>query len=177
MSPSFRPFDPGRDEAALVDLLTTETWHHRLKVQMTEADVREELDRGNYSGDAVLTELIEVDGEVVGLIRAEELGDERADPQLDFRIRERVRGQGIGLAALRHITEVVFSRYPKAFRIEGQTRQDNHAMRNVFTRGGYVQEAVCRLAWPGTDGQMFDGIGYAMLRGDWESGITTPVDW
>lgn len=173
----FRPFDPARDEPALIGLLTTETWLHRLKVQMTEADVREELDRGHYSGDSVLTELIEVDGEVVGLVRADELCEERSDPQLDFRLRERVRGHGIGLVALRHITELIFSRYPKASRIEGQTRQDNDAMRKVFIRGGYVQEAVYRRAWPDAGGELRDGIGYAILRSDWESGTTTPVDW
>jgi RimJ/RimL family protein N-acetyltransferase len=66
---------------------------------------------------------------------------------------------------------------PGTRRIEGQTRRDNVAMRKVFVRGGYVQEAVYRQAWPAADGTIFDGIGYAMLRGDWGTGTTTPLDW
>lgn len=181
MNVTFRRYDPERDEEVLVDLLTTESWPQRLKPSMTEADARDEIDRGAYSDEAVLTFLIEADGEVVGLVRAEGLGDDREDPQLDFRVRERVRGQGVGLAALRHITDAVFTEYPATFRIEGQTREDNIAMRKVFVRGGYVKEAVYRQAWPvgapGASRRMLDGIGYAILRSDWESGTITPVDW
>jgi hypothetical protein len=31
--------------------------------------------------------------------------------------------------------------------------------------------------WPDQDGVVHDGIGYALLREDWEQGKTTPVDW
>jgi RimJ/RimL family protein N-acetyltransferase len=175
-APTFRPFDPARDEAAMIDLLTTERWEHRVKVQMADAEAREEI-RSTYTGESVRTEVIELDGELVGLVRAFDVGEERTDPQLDFRLRERVRGQGIGTLALRHITELVFSGQPKALRIEAQTRRDNVAMRTVFGRCGYVQEAVYRRAWPDAGGEMRDGIGYAILRSDWESGTTTPVEW
>jgi RimJ/RimL family protein N-acetyltransferase len=50
-------------------------------------------------------------------------------------------------------------------------------MRKVFARAGYVQEAVYRRAWPAADGEMLDGIGYAILRDDWKSGTVTPVRW
>ncbi len=62
---------------------------------------------------------------MVGLARVDRLGSEHEDPQLDFRLREQVRGR----------------------------------------------------AWPSADGEMLDGIGYAILRSDWESGTTTPVRW
>jgi RimJ/RimL family protein N-acetyltransferase len=176
MSPQFRLYDPAQDEAALFDLLCNEPWTHRVKVVMTEADVREELEKGIYTNEDVLTFLIEVDGEVAGYVRSDDLGSERTDPQLDFRLRERFRGRGIGQVALEFITREIFERYPKTIRIEGQTRQDNIAMRKVFTRGGYVMEAVYRKAWPG-NGEQYDGIGYAILRGDWQSGTTTPVDY
>ena len=139
VEPSFRIYDPGLDEAALVDLLTTEPWPHRPRPALSEGDVRADLDQGHYAGEAVLTVLIELEGAVVGLVRAEDAGLDRRDPQLDFRLRERARGRGIGLAALHHITGAVFSRYPETLRIEGQTRRDNVAMRKVFVRGGYVQ--------------------------------------
>lgn len=178
---TFRRYDPDTDEASLVALLLGEHWEHRLQPRLTEADVRRELEQGEYAGEGVVTELIEVDGEVAGFVRAFDLGRERSDPQLDFRLAARFRGRGVGLAALRHITGLVFSAYPATQRIEGQTRQDNVAMRRVFARGGYVREAVYREAWPapvpGAPDRVLDGIGYAILRRDWETGITTPVDW
>lgn len=175
--PTFRDFDPERDRGALIDLITGEEWTHRTRPVISEADVVKELESGYYAGDDVITLLIELDGEVVGLARADGLGSGHEDPQLDFRLGERVRGRGIGLAALRQITDAVFTRHPGKHRIEGQTREDNVAMRKVFVRGGYAQEAVYRCAWPSADGEMLDGIGYAILRGDWESGTTTPVRW
>ena len=175
--PVFRDFDAARDRGAVIDLLSEEEWTFRPQSRISAEEARAQLDRGDYAGDAVLTVMIELDDAVVGFVRAEGLGDEREDPQLDFRLRERVRGKGIGLAALRHITAAVFERQPKTMRIEGQTRSDNVAMRKVFARGGYVQEAVYRQAWPAGEGRMLDGVGYAILRSDWESGTTTPVVW
>lgn len=176
MSVAFRELDADRDFATLADLVTTETWSHRVKPRMTEEDLRDEIASGHYATGRSLAFLIEREGDVVGVVAAHEMADAHSDPQLDFRLRERARGQGLGLAALRHITAEVFARHPDKLRIEGQTRQDNVAMRKVFVRGGYVKEAVYRLAWPG-DGGPYDGIGYGMLRGDWESGTTTPVAW
>jgi RimJ/RimL family protein N-acetyltransferase len=135
---SFRDFDPQRDREALVDLLISEEWTHRTRPLISRANVLEELERGYYAGDDVITVIIELDGEAVGMVRADCLAEAGQDPQLDFRLRERVRGRGIGLAALRHITETIFSRHPAKQRIEGQTRRDNLAMRKVFARGGYV---------------------------------------
>src|SRR3954452_23459192 len=175
MSPTFRLYDPAKDEAALFDLLCTEPWAHRVKAVMTEADVREELEKGIYTNEDVLTFFIEVGGDVAGYVRTDDLGNDRSDPQLDFRLRERFRGQGIGQIALEFITREIFERYPKTIRIEGQTRQDNIAMRTVFGLGAYVMEAVYRRVWPG-NGERYDGIGYAMLRDDWVAGTTTPVD-
>ena len=60
---------------------------------------------------------------------------------------------------------------------EAQTRRDNVAMRTVLRRCGYVKEAHYRRGWPDQDGVVHDGIGYALLREDWERGTTTPVDW
>jgi RimJ/RimL family protein N-acetyltransferase len=50
-------------------------------------------------------------------------------------------------------------------------------MRTALLKAGYVLEAVYRRAWPDAGGAMLDGMGYAMLRTDWESGIVTPVVW
>jgi RimJ/RimL family protein N-acetyltransferase len=175
--PSFRPFDPAHDSEEIVALLTGEEWIYRPQRQISAEVARKELADGRYEGPDVLTLIIELDGEVVGIARAEDLAEARSDPQLDFHLRAHARGRGIGLAALRHITAELFARYPTKNRIEGQTRRDNIAMRRVFERGGYVQEAVYRRAWPAGEEGPLDGIGYAMLRQDWESGTTTPLDW
>ena len=80
-------------------------------------------------------------------------------------------------ATVRWLAGEVFGGWPGVRRIEAQTRRDNLAMRTVLRRCGYVQEAVHRRAWPDQDGTFHDGIGYALLREDWERGTTTPVDW
>src|SRR3954451_23130068 len=116
MSPTFRLYDPAKDEAALFDLLCTEPWAHRVKTVMTEADVREELEKGIYTNDDVLTFLIEVDGELAGYVRSDDIDHDRSDPQLDFRLRQRFRGQGFGPVALDFITLEIFERYPKTNR-------------------------------------------------------------
>jgi RimJ/RimL family protein N-acetyltransferase len=174
---TFRPYDPVGDEAALVDLLTTETWTYRVKERLEAAEVAEELARGEYHSEVVITLVIERDGRIVGFARAFDLGEDKSDPQLDFRLRAEARGQGLGTEAVRRITDAVFTAHPDKTRIEGQTRADNVAMRRAFLRAGYEQEAVYRQAWPGHDGTVHDGIGYAILRRDWETGTTTPVDW
>lgn len=174
---TFRAFDPSTDTGALTDLLVTETWEFRVKPRLTETDVAAEVAAGVYSGESVLTLVIEVDDQFVGLARAFDLGQDRSDPQLDFRLRAALRGRGFGTEAVRSITTAVFDAHPQTTRIEGQTRSDNVPMRRAFRRAGYVQEAVYRQAWPGADRNMYDGIGYAVLRSDWETGTITPVDW
>lgn len=50
-------------------------------------------------------------------------------------------------------------------------------MRKTFERAGWVLEAVYRQAWPpDATGTRRDGLGYAILRGDWELGRATPID-
>lgn len=176
MPPAFREIDLPRDEAALVALLTGSRWPHRVKPEPTPQEAREELARQGYGSASTLGFLIELDGEVAGLVGASDCGDERQDPQLDFRVREDLRGRGIGRAAIGHITREVFERHRVNQRIEGQTRRDNVAMRRLFLGAGYVKECVFRQAWPG-EGGPYDGIGYAILRSDWETGTATPVDW
>ena len=48
-------------------------------------------------------------------------------------------------------------------------------MQRVLERCGYVREAHHRQAWHGPDGTVHDAFGYAILRQDWLSGNTTPV--
>ena len=103
--------------------------------------------------------------------------DTWGDPSWDLRIAEGHRGAGIGTTAVRWLAGEVFGGWPGVRRIEAQTRRDNLAMRAVLRRCGYVKEAHYRRAWPDQHGAVHDGIGYALLRQDWERGTTTPVDW
>ncbi|MEV6153028.1 GNAT family protein [Nonomuraea sp. NPDC052129] len=75
------------------------------------------------------------------------------------------------------MTGYLFEEFPKVTRIEGNIRQDNHAMRAVFRKCGYVKEPHYREAWPAPDGSVHDSIGYAILRRDWLSGTVTAPDW
>ncbi len=50
-------------------------------------------------------------------------------------------------------------------------------MRRTFVTCGYVKEAHYRQAWPSPGGTVYDAVGYAILRTDWQAGTTTPPDW
>jgi RimJ/RimL family protein N-acetyltransferase len=175
MDVEFRPYDPDRDLDGLVVLLSTEEWNFRVVPRFTADEAHVALRGFGEAGDLVL--VIEAGGEVIGFVRAEKVDNNAEDPQLDFRLRERFRGRGIGTEAARRITAAVFEHSPSIIRIEAQTRRDNIAMRKALLKAGYVLEAVYRQAWPDAAGAMLDGMGYAILRTDWESGGTTPVVW
>ena len=161
---------------ALVDLITSETWDYFVYTNPTSEVVREWIAKGWYSGeDNQVWWIVAPTGERVGIVRIHDLLD--GTPQLDFRIRSAYRGQGVGVQALRWATDHLFTTLPEVQRIEGNTRQDNLAMRKTFRRCGYVKEAHYRSAWPTLDGARFDTIGYGILRQDWQTGTTTTVAW
>ena len=175
MDVEFRPYDPERDLDALVTLLATEEWKFRVAPRFTADEARAALRGFGETGD--LTLVIEAGGTVIGFVRAEKVDNQAEDPQLDFRLGQQFRGRGIGTEAARRITAAVFDHSPSTIRIEAQTRRDNIAMRKALVKAGYVLEAVYRNAWPDAGGEMLDGMGYAILRTDWESGTSTPVVW
>ena len=122
---------------------------------------------------------VEVDGERVGIVILEDVEDieDGGAPLFDLRLAESARGRGLGAPVLRAFTSHVFTRYPELRRMEGQTRQDNIAMRKVFVRSGWVKEAHYREAWPVDGGEPQASVAYGILRRDWETGTTTPVDF
>nr|WP_240506835.1 GNAT family protein [Thermoactinospora rubra] len=109
------------------------------------------------------------------MLRLQDLADDT--PVFDLRVRQAHRGRGLGAAAVTWLTRYLFTELPGIRRIEGTTRQDNHAMRAVFRRCGYAKEAHYRQAWPGPDGKVYDSVGYAILRSDWLAGTVTPPHW
>lgn len=173
MEITFAAYQPD-DAALLIDFITGEPWTYFVNSNPSREKVQGWLDEGMYTAPENLVFWIMLDGARVGFIRAHDLP---SWPGLDFRISARYRDRGIGTEALRWITRHLFETNPEITRLEGQTRQDNAAMRAVFRRCGYVKEAHYRRAWPVEQGAPLDGIGYAMLRDDWQQGTTTPVNW
>lgn len=165
----------GADIDAVADFLTGSDWpFHTGGRPDRESALRRA--REQYCDDPTMRAFwIDDDGDRVGLIRLADIGD--GDPLFDLRIRADCRGRGIGRAAVRWITEYLFTELPAINRIEGQTRRDNRVMRSIFRRSGFVLEAHYRQAWPAPDGTLHDSIGYAILRSDWESGTVTAPDW
>lgn len=96
---------------------------------------------------------------------------------IDLRLAEDARGRGIGTAILPVIVAEVFGRFPSVRKLEGQTREDNVAMRRAFRRAGWAKEAHYREGWPVAGGQPLASVAYAILRSDVQSGTTTPVPW
>lgn len=66
---------------------------------------------------------------------------------------------------------------PQVLRFEGQTREDNIAMRKTFVRAGFVKEAHYRMGWPTSDGRYLASVAYTILRQDWANNTVTTFDW
>lgn len=111
----------------------------------------------------------------VGFFRLEDLSD--PDPVFDLRLDGRFRGRGLGAEVLRAATAHVYTTMPERNRFEGQTREDNIAMRRTFLRCGFLKEAHYRQGWPVEGGEPVASVAYGILRRDWETGTVTPFDW
>jgi RimJ/RimL family protein N-acetyltransferase len=172
---TYRPVT-GADGDALARFLSEHHWPFHARARLGPAEAAELVAGWDLDGPGSSAWWLERDGQVVGLLRVEDL-DAGWDPSWDLRIAEGHRGAGIGTAAVRWLSGQVFEGWPGVRRIEAQTRRDNRAMRAVLRRCGYVKEAHYRRGWPAQDGTVHDGIGYALLREDWERGTTTPVAW
>ncbi len=162
------------DRAALTAFLIANTFPFHVRTRPTAEQVAEAIRAGSWEGDDIETFWIddERDGRV-GVLRLDDLDD--ATAMVDLRLADAARGRGHGSAALRIATDLVFSRHPAVIRLEGQTREDNVAMRRVFERCGWVFEAYYRDGWPVEGGEPVASVAYSVLRRDWASGITTPV--
>jgi RimJ/RimL family protein N-acetyltransferase len=172
---SYRQVEPD-DADSLVAFLTGDTWPFHGSPVVTADQARRWVAAGRYYGDdSNRTFWISVDGADAGLIRLMDLGD--STPVFDLRLRAQCRGKGVGVQALRWLTGYLFTEFPAVQRVAGFTRQDNRAMRRAFERAGYVKEAHHRDAWPVDGGEIYDAVGYAILRRDWLAGTTTPPEW
>ena len=173
MGTEYRRITAG-DADELADYLAGREWPFHAPGRDREA-IRAAAAGGTYSSETDRAYWITVPGETIGFLHVFELDD--PTPMFDLRIAAEHRGRGHGTAAVRWLTGMVFDGFPDATRIEGNTRQDNIAMRRTFVAAGYQKEARYREAWPGRDGRVYDSVGYAMLRRDWRDGTITPVRW
>lgn len=169
---TYEEFDSSKVDE-LVEFLTSEQWKYHGQEYPTEESIRENVANGYYNRDGNRTFWM-VEGETkIGLIRIFDLEDPIC--LFDLRLKEIARGKGIGRQALLWLCNYIFENYPHMIRIEGHTRCDNYAMRKTFYNSGFVKESYHRKAWR-QNRNLFDSVGYAMIREDWEKNTITHVE-
>lgn len=177
MAISLHRLDPvGADRAALVDFMTRNVFPFHVRARLTVEDVERAISQGVYRSNDNDSYWIEhTDLGRIGFLRLEDLTD--TGPLLDLRLDGPFRGRGLGAQALREATDLVFGTMPDVNRFEGQTREDNIAMRKTFLRCGWVKEAHYREGWPVDGAAPVASVAYGILRRDWRTGTTTTVVW
>ncbi len=166
----------GADSDDVTRFLTSNEFPFHVNAKPSHEDVAEAMKAGSYSApDHEVFWLRTRDRETVGLVRLDDVQD--PTPLLDLRLAERYRGQGLGIQALAVVTDFVFTTMPAVTRFEGQTREDNIAMRRIFLRSGWLKEAHYRESWPVEGGAPLASVAYAILRRDWLHKQVTPLVW
>ena len=170
-------FEEFKDEIdTLVNFLTSDTWEFHGVPNPSPEKVRESYENKFYNGEDCKTFWITLDKDTkAGMIRIYDLQD--VTPLFDIRILSKYKGLGLGTSTINWLTDYIFNNFSDIKRIEGNTRQDNYAMRCVFHKCGFVKEAHYRKEWEGRNGKLYDSIGYGITREDWIDGKVTPVDW
>lgn len=172
---TLRPVERPRDDDAFIEFLSAHEFPFHMQPRPSAEEARKRLTSGIVDGPGAFGCWVLADGEVVGIVTLEDLEDDTA--LIDLRLAEDARGRGIGTAILPVLVAEVFGRFPSVRKLEGQTREDNVAMRRAFRRAGWVKEAHYREGWPVAGGQPLASVAYAILRSDVQSGTTTPVPW
>jgi RimJ/RimL family protein N-acetyltransferase len=174
--PRLRPIDLTAERGELVSFMTSNDFPFHAGANPTAQDIEQRIERGTYDDPDHATFWIDLERQRrVGLVILEELTDNA--PMFDIRLGNDWRGQGIGTAAVIALTDLVFTRWPHVNRFEGQTREDNIAMRKALLRSGFIKEAHYREGWPVPGGMPVASVAYAILRSDWKSGTTTTFVW
>jgi RimJ/RimL family protein N-acetyltransferase len=158
-------FDPvvANDSALLGRFLSASEWPFHVEQRVDGDWLRGRLESGHFFGGASRSFWIRAEGEEpLGLARVFDLED--VTPLIDLRLATLARGRGIGTLSLRGLSRWVFSEYPETGRLGGYTRHDNLAMRRVFEKCGFLQEAQHRRAWRVPGAAPVDAVGYALLR-------------
>ena len=162
----FDPFGPD-DVTPLGQFLAASEWPYHHEPNVDESWVRARVEGGHFFGHDAKSFLVRDDTQqLLAFGRIFDLSD--GTPLLDLRVAAVARGRGVGTLALRGLTLWLFSEYPDAERLGGYTRHDNLAMRRVFEKCGFVQEAHHRRAWRVAGAEPVDCVGYAILRAEAE---------
>jgi RimJ/RimL family protein N-acetyltransferase len=176
----FKEFEITEKEQ-LAEFLSSEKWDFYREPVLSKETVIEKVNKNHYSKNGIKTFWITDESNVkIGMIRLFDLGenqDSDETPLFDIRIKNSMRGNGIGTEAVRWLISYVFRNYPNKTRFEATTRFDNKVMRRVLERCGFVKEAHYRQAWPDGQGNKHDCAGYGILRNDWLANTITPVEW
>ncbi len=77
-------------------------------------------------------------------------------------------GQGIGYEALGLWTDYLFRQEPDWVRLDLRTWSGNQGMIHLAAKLGYVEEARFRKARI-VEGQYYDGLGFGILREEWDA--------
>lgn len=166
----------GADHDALLAFMTGNEFPFHVRPRPTAADIEAAIREGAYRDEDNDSFWIEHPGlGRVGFFRFEDLSEDA--PLFDLRLDGSFRGRGLGVEILRAATDHVFRTMPEVNRFEGQTREDNIAMRKTFLRCGWVKEAHYREGWPVPGGAPVASVAYGILRRDWTSGRTTTFVW
>lgn len=155
----------GTDRDDLIGFLTANAFPFHGAPRPDAATATAAIAAGMWSGPG--TEAFWVAHETwgrVGTLRLDDVDDPTA--MLDLRLGEAFRGRGLAAPVLAAATAYVFAAFPHVLRFEGQTREDNVAMRRAFARCGWVQEAYYRDGWPVAGGEPVASIASSILRRD-----------
>lgn len=174
MTLHFEEFDHQIEE--LIAFMTSETWTFHATTHSEPDRIRKAYDNNYYTNEGCKTFWVtsEEHGKI-GLLRVYDLDD--GAPLFDIRISGKHRGKGLGSQSINWLVDHVFKNYGDTNRIEGNTREDNYAMRCVFSKCGFVKESHYRKAWECRNGEVYDAIGYGITREDWKAKVVTPVNW
>lgn len=175
MSITFVAMTPA-DTEDLIESLSGNRFPFHVQAAPQAPDIRAGIERGRFWNEDTQGYWVLQDERRIGMAALEDLQEDDA-PLFDLRLNEAQRGKGLGVEVLRALCGMVFRSMPNTRRFEGQTREDNIAMRKTFIRAGFLKEAHYRLAWPTNDGGHLASIAYAILRQDWETGTVTHFDW
>jgi RimJ/RimL family protein N-acetyltransferase len=175
MTITFTPIDiAGADRGEFTRFMTRNSFPFHQNANPTDEQVDATIDGGGYRRRVPLW-IDETEHGRIGIAVLDAVAGPA--PTFDLRLGTRYRGLGLGAPILRDLVTRVFTEHPAATRLEGQTRADHAAMRRTFERAGFVKEAHYRDGWPIPGSEPVASVGYAVLRRDWASGTTTPVDW
>ncbi|HKY35855.1 MAG TPA: GNAT family protein [Polyangiaceae bacterium] len=161
---SLVPLQAG-DVTRLSKFLAGSDWPFHFERSVDDSWVRARIESGHFFGAEARSFWIRGEAaEPLAFARVYDLSD--VTPLFDLRVAQAARKQGVGTQALRSLMAWLFAEYPATGRLGGYTRHDNVAMRRVFEKCGFRQEAHHRRAWRVDCSEPVDCVGYAILRSE-----------